>query len=403
VSLTPARKVIISSFYPWNSPIQVSAHHLARQFAAHDWRVLFLANPISPIHLFGLATSGVIGEKFQSWLRHATPRDGGVTDYSPFTFLPYSRVWPMDRAFTLHQWHRLTMPSIRRTLRLKSFHSPDLMIVDSAIQAALVDMVEPRRLVYRVTDANRHFAFTGDCLAAAERQIAQRADAVFYTARNLEPYVAGLGARRIVFAPHGADVAHFVGPMPDRPSDYAGLEGPIAVFVGSLEDWVDVDVISHGARALPHVNFVLIGPRGGGLKRFKPLPNLRWLGQKDYRDLPAYLRHADIGLIPFDKARRPELVNAINPLKLYEYVASGLQVVACRTDELARMGHLLNFYETPDGFVEAINTALRSKRSPAGMEFVRKFSWRDAYMQFVALLEDPHSSGADRGARMVSP
>ena len=55
------------------------------------------------------------------------------------------------------------------------------------------------------------------------------------------------------------------------------------------------------------------------------LPNVHWLGERDYTTLPAYLRCFDAGLIPF---RHVPLTHNANPIKLYEYLAAGVPVVS---------------------------------------------------------------------------
>jgi glycosyltransferase involved in cell wall biosynthesis len=44
-----------------------------------------------------------------------------------------------------------------------------------------------------------------------------------------------------------------------------------------------------------------------------------------YAELPAVLRAADVGLIPY---ARNELTDSIFPMKVYEYLAAGLPVIA---------------------------------------------------------------------------
>jgi glycosyltransferase involved in cell wall biosynthesis len=70
--------------------------------------------------------------------------------------------------------------------------------------------------------------------------------------------------------------------------------------------------------------------------------------------LPEYLRAADVGLIPFDVRNHPTLVHSIHPLKLYEYLAAGLPVVATRWRELERLQSPATLCESIEQFVTAI-------------------------------------------------
>ena len=60
------------------------------------------------------------------------------------------------------------------------------------------------------------------------------------------------------------------------------------------------------------------------------MPNLHWLGTRDYSTLPDYLRYLSAATIPF-------LVNNVtlvtSPIKLFEYVAAGKPIVTTDTRE----------------------------------------------------------------------
>ncbi len=54
------------------------------------------------------------------------------------------------------------------------------------------------------------------------------------------------------------------------------------------------------------------------------LPNVRWLGQKRYEELPAYLHYFSVATIPFVIN---EITKATSPVKLFEYMAGGKPIV----------------------------------------------------------------------------
>ncbi len=61
-------------------------------------------------------------------------------------------------------------------------------------------------------------------------------------------------------------------------------------------------------------------------------PNIHLLGTRPYAQLPAVLRAADAGLIPY---ARNALTESVFPMKVYEYLAAGLPVVATPLPALA--------------------------------------------------------------------
>ena len=91
------------------------------------------------------------------------------------------------------------------------------------------------------------------------------------------------------------------------------------------------------ARVRPAWSFALVGPVGTGdpgtdVSALSEEPNIHLLGTRTYEQLPAVLRVADAGLIPY---ARNALTESIFPMKVYEYLAAGLPVVATPLPALA--------------------------------------------------------------------
>src|SRR5262249_55425523 len=139
---------------------------------------------------------------------------------------------------------------------------------------------------------------------------------------------------------HGVDVAHFrqaCDPDTPIPADISALAKPIVGFFGLIEDWVDLRLIRFLAQTRPAWSFVLVGKAVADTAALQGLPNVHLLGRKDYRELPGYCKAFDAALLPFVIN---ELTLAANPLKLREYLAAGLPVIASAIPEAERLDQL---------------------------------------------------------------
>jgi glycosyltransferase involved in cell wall biosynthesis len=151
--------------------------------------------------------------------------------------------------------------------------------------------------------------------------------------------------------------------------------------------WFDHALINQLTEALPNVDFVLIGPKDEAQRKLTPRPNLHLLGRRSYKDLPKYLYHANLGIIPFNRVRYPDLINAVNPLKLYEFAACGLPIVATRWDELERINPPAQLCDSKEEFVTAIKQALAQPPNPETQtNFARQFDWSIQYQELVNTL-----------------
>jgi glycosyltransferase involved in cell wall biosynthesis len=163
------------------------------------------------------------------------------------------------------------------------------------------------------------------------------------------------------------------------PPEYAEIPSPRLVYAGALDGRFGYKAVSATAKCLPHANVILIGPyRNDVVKQLGAGDNIHLLGPRKYHQLPAYFQHADIGLLPLSDHPAND---GRSPMKLFEYGASGLPVVATRTAELTR--RKLDFLLLADGtdeFVSQVKNLVNNDRTRARIGLSTKdqssnYSW----------------------------
>jgi glycosyltransferase involved in cell wall biosynthesis len=169
-----------------------------------------------------------------------------------------------------------------------------------------------------------------------EAELVRKADAVLFTSTGLKAKAIALDARKAKYFPNGVEYHHFATATP-LPLRYETITGPIAVYVGELGIRFDFELLKATAELVPEVTFVLIGPTAD-MDDLKLPRNVQFFGPIDYALLPQYLQHATVGIIPLNVRLKADLVNGVNPLKLYQYMAAGLPVIATSWDALAALG-----------------------------------------------------------------
>jgi len=88
-------------------------------------------------------------------------------------------------------------------------------------------------------------------------------------------------------------------------------------------------------------------------------PNLHWLGQRDYADLPAYTKGFDACLMPF---ALNDATENINPTKTLEYMAAGKPVISTAVADVVR--HFAPIVHVGHTHVEFIELAARACSQP---------------------------------------
>jgi glycosyltransferase involved in cell wall biosynthesis len=174
---------------------------------------------------------------------------------------------------------------------------------------------------------------------------------------------------------NGVEHAHFARTRPE-PAEYREIPRPRALYVGSIAAWLDVDLLRKAALALPDLALVIIGPGSERLAALTGLANVHLLGARPYADIPAYMQHAEVGLIPFKRAGMEGFVDDINPLKLYEYMAAGLPVLATRFRQLELLGGPTHLVDGEPAFIAVLGRlAAAPGDGAAERAFAARFDW----------------------------
>jgi glycosyltransferase involved in cell wall biosynthesis len=187
---------------------------------------------------------------------------------------------------------------------------------------------------------------------------------------TLREYYASQGAdaSKIRVLPDAVDLSMFLRPRDAGESPYQGA-GPNIVYAGHLYDYKGIPTILAAAGQLPGMVFHLLGGWPEDIERHQRtvnqqrLSNVRFHGLRKHSEVPGYLWHADVLLLP-PSGKHPSAAWT-SPVKLGEYLASGTPVIS--TDIPALRSWLTDeetsFVEpdSPDALAGAVNELLGNK------------------------------------------
>jgi glycosyltransferase involved in cell wall biosynthesis len=129
--------------------------------------------------------------------------------------------------------------------------------------------------------------------------------------------------------------------------------------VGTVSEWVDIDLLDGLAEARPSWSFVLVGPVRVRADRLLRRPNVICLGPRAHDQVGALMSGLDVGLIPYRRAAATEVAS---PVKLHEYMAYGVPVVSTDLPEVRQFAPPARIASGPEGFLASIDEALREGR-----------------------------------------
>jgi len=352
---TTVRRILLLSHTHAFGAFRVGSHHYARTLALRGFDVVHLSTPISLAHR---VTRRVTRAEDDATPRRPHQDDDGVTHVIPRTVLPRpSGRFRVQRELARH--------NISPTFDAVLIDQP--LLWDDSVRAL------SRTLVYRPTDL-----YPSGIKQKLQREIIRAADGVVTTSAEVHRALGTLHVPSLVLE-NGVDAARFTFPEPETAPRPA-----VCAYVGALDERFDWQQVASWAKAHPVMRFMIAGPH-----RAPPIalpPNVELLGAVAYDSLPAFLHGARVGLLPLSA----DPLNAgRSPMKLYEYLAAGLSVVARATPVLQDDVEAGVFTYSDDAdSAAAIERALsRSSPNTPGTQYATAQSWdakTDALVAFLA-------------------
>ncbi|MBN1936404.1 MAG: glycosyltransferase [Anaerolineae bacterium] len=344
----------------WRS-IKQRPQHLAERLAATH-RVLYV-NPIS----YSFATH-IVRQVRNTTQRRCRSTLEQLAEklwlFTPAPALPFSRrIRTINR---LNQrWLALQLRPILHNLNMLT----PLLWLSFPTDVDLIGHLHEQRVVFDCMDNYPGF-FSGRehvVITAMERDLLHRADLVIATAQSLWEKCRQINANTHL-VPNGVDAAHFARARAGlaEAEDLHTCPHPRFGYIGTIGPWTDVDSMIALAKAVPEGSVIVIGP--WEIPRPAELPtNLYILGSRLYAHLPEYLAGFDVALIPF---KIGPLTQAVNPVKLFEYAAAGVPIVATATDELARFAEWCTLADSSS----FVSLAIRAAREISTKEYQQRLA-----------------------------
>jgi len=252
--------------------------------------------------------------------------------------------------------------------------------------------LRPQAIVYDCMDELSAFRGAPPGIRSAEDELFSRADVVFTGGQSL--YEAKkVQHPNVHCCPSSIDRKFFETARVIRkePQDQLTIPYPRLGYSGVIDERMDLDLLGTVAYMRSDWHFVMLGP----VVKISPselpkLPNIHYLGSKEYRTLPAYMAGWQVGLLPF---ARNESTRFISPTKTPEYLAAGLPVISTSIADVVKpygSKGLVNIADDGNSFVSSVERALRVRYSHDRLakvdEFLAEMSWDHTWLRMVQLI-----------------
>jgi len=356
---------------------------------AQENKVLYVENPATWLDLFRLIAKGKWSQVF--FLLSANPKKieeqnsfvyvlnpGPVI---PINFLPhnslYERILKWNNKVVLVKVHRA----------LKQLNMQDDLIHINAFNPMLalhtMHKFKEATTVYYCYDEISAALYMKDHGSILEPQLLQDVDLTVVTSEGLLENKRQL-AKHIALVKNGVDYTLFSqGFREEIP------ENTVVGYIGSIDDRFDLDLLAFCMDAHPEWTFEFVGRIAdeNTAKFLRGRKNVLLRGAKASCDLPVFLPHYSVGIIPFVKNN---FTRGIYPLKINEYLAAGIPVVLTDFGLLSEFGDISSITKSREEFLAALEEEITNdskEKRHARKDFARGNSWKARVEVFSSEIE----------------
>ena len=339
--------VVIFPVIDWHFRIQ-RPQHLARYLAKEGHRVFYFSTT------FGNDLPGVkIIEKLEErificQLNLPVPHP-----------IIYEQIASQDQTIALQKGLNAFLDSIDSVQVVSMIDHPFWRSIAMSIPGSL--------MVYDCMDDHGGFSNNANSILEEEEKLLIEADMVVTTSAPLSEKI---GKKRENVLVRNAGESKWFSEAPEKLA--YETEKPVIGYYGAISEWFDMGLVVKAAKAYPNYEFVLVGSTFMcDTRKAEKQKNIHFIGEVPYEKLKEYLYAFDVCMIPF---KLIELIQCTNPVKMYEYLASGKPVVATNMPEVRAVGEHVFVAKNEQEFISYIQLALDEKDDKEKIRSRRSFA-----------------------------
>ena len=164
---------------------------------------------------------------------------------------------------------------------------------------------------------------------------------------------------------------------------------PCVTYIGTIDDWFDFDSIESYAKNNPKVYFNIIGPMNPSVKEKAEsikCKNVKFHGPIEHHTVPGYIENSEVLMLPF---LINELIEFVDPVKLYEYLYLKKPVISSYWEELNQFEGLVYFYKDRKDFAKTLDNALKTKfkETKEYKKLMNDSTWHNRLKKYIKELD----------------
>ncbi len=158
-------------------------------------------------------------------------------------------------------------------------------------------------------------------------------------------------------------------------------------YFGTISEWFDKGLLVESLNIFPDIEYHLIGPISG-----ITIPNSKRIfkeGIVEHHQLPEVTKDYDCLIMPFVVN---DVVEWVDPVKLYEYIALGKCIISIHYREVERFEEYVYMYDSHEEYIRLLKGLIKKGFPPKynekqQKEFLENNSWENRFQKWEMVLD----------------
>jgi glycosyltransferase involved in cell wall biosynthesis/uncharacterized SAM-binding protein YcdF (DUF218 family) len=318
--------IIISSI-DWKTSWQTQ-HRLAKSLIDSGDKVLFIEN--TGLRNIKFKDKNRIISRLKTWKKSTkgfNQVEKNLFIYSPIIFpAPYNKIISYLNAKNIYK-------NIKKWMDTFYFDNPIVVnFLPTALNNKLLELINPNLNIYYA--ANDFGTQSGtEKIIKSEIITIKTANLNFATSHQILDKLKKYSKSNFFF-PASIEEKKFNNIKGEKPQIFNKIKSPIVSYLGNFTEVFDIDLILDLIKNSQELSFLFIGDLKLYNKKFEKLnkfKNCYFTGEVPNNLVPLYLKHVDIGIVPYFVN---DFTNGVYSSKLNEYLAVGLPVISTKFREM---------------------------------------------------------------------
>lgn len=136
------------------------------------------------------------------------------------------------------------------------------------------------------------------------------------------------------------------------------LKKVIISYVGTISEWFDFELLKKSIEDFPEIEYRLYGPCTDE-QLIPRVENIKYLGTLEHNKIYENIKDSDCLIMPF---KVNEIIESVDPVKLYEYINFGKNIITVYYEEIERFRDFVYFYNDYSDFKQLLKIIKEKRR-----------------------------------------